>query len=190
MDTIEIPLNKNRLFVGFIAAVAFVATGFWLLIERPLVKFPWINSQVLVIATGIVAVLFFGAGAIFLISKLLNIKPGLLINSKGLTDNSSGLAAKLIDWSDIEKFNEIGVFGQKLIVILVKNPHHYIERQNNVIVKKGMEFNHKKYGSPIIINVKSLKIKQSDLISILKGKKQLFEIKAQEQNQSATFEQT
>jgi hypothetical protein len=49
----------------------------------------------------------------------------------------------------------------------VKNPEYYIEKRKNGLVKKAMEMNYLKYGSPITIISNSLDYKFLELEKLL-----------------------
>ncbi len=164
---IEIPLNKSKLLIMLIGSLAFVAIGFWFVINPPVIENSfWGNPARLAIA-GYAAIVFFGIVAFFLLRKLPDSKPGLIIDETGLTDNSGGLAAGHIAWSDIEDISEMEMHRQRLIMIHVRNPEEYIDRQKNLFKRKGMQMNYKMYGTPISITVNGLKTSFDDLMNIL-----------------------
>ncbi|MES1199699.1 MAG: STM3941 family protein, partial [Pseudomonadota bacterium] len=78
----------------------------------------------------IAAALLGALGAIFITRKLFDKRPGLVLSAEGIVDNSSGVAAGLIPWSDIEAFNVAEIRGNKFIVVLVKDPEKYLQRGN------------------------------------------------------------
>ena len=169
---IEIPISKAKIVLMLTGALAFVALGLWFVISPPAIQtFQWITPATIKIV-GYVSIIFFGLCAFFCIRKLSDKNPGLIIDEKGLIDNSSGLSAGPILWSDIENLSVIEIHGQKLIMLHVKNPQHYIDRHTNLLKRKGMELNNKMYGTPLSISSNGLKTSFDYLLTILNDKLQ------------------
>ena len=119
---------------------------------------------------GYASMIFFGTCAVFIIRKLPSDKPGLIINDTGLTDNSSGLPAGQILWSDIEKVSVIEIYDQRIIMLHAKNPQDYIDRQTSLFVRKGMELNNRLYGTPLSLTANGLKMSFDDLLTLITKK--------------------
>jgi len=66
---------------------------------------------------GYASIIFFGLCTVFLIRKLPDTKPGLVIDSTGLFDNSGALSAGLILWEDIENISVLEIHKQKLLML-------------------------------------------------------------------------
>lgn len=167
---IEIPLSKNKLILMFLGSLIFVALGLWFVIKPPTISNRFLNNPTLILTVGIAAILFFGLCTIFLAKKLLDRTPGLTINDQGITDNSSGVSAGLIQWSDIVAITVENVANQRFIMVIVKNPNDYINRQTGFIKRKLMEINYKSYGSPISISANGLKSNFVELYKIILDK--------------------
>jgi hypothetical protein len=97
-------------------------------------------------------------------------KPGLIIDQTGLTDNSSGVSAGQVLWSDIEAISVIEIHRQKLIMLKVRNPQEYIDKQTSGFKRKMMQINFKLYGTPLSITSNGLKISFEELLSTLTDK--------------------
>lgn len=164
---ITIPLSKGKLFLSALGAFAFVAIGFWFVLAPP-TTYSSLFSPAVTIIIGLIAILFFGGIAILVIRKLFDPRPGLIINEAGISDNSGGLSAGQISWADIEDFSVLQIQRQRLILILVKNPQDYLDRQSNGWKRKLMAMNYRQYGTPISISTNGLKISFDELLEILK----------------------
>ena len=169
---IEIPLSKSKLVLMLLGALTFVTMGLWFVIAPPTIKNSFWGSPAKLAIVGYASIVFFGLCTFFFIRKLLDNKPGLIIDDTGLVDNSSGLSAGLVLWSDIEKFSVIEIHKQKLIMLQVKNPQQYIDRQTSLFKRKGMELNNKMYGTPLSITSNGLKTSFDNLLKILTDKLQ------------------
>lgn len=56
---------------------------------------------------------------------------------------------------------------QNLIRIFVNNPNEFIERQSNLLARKNVESNFKKFGSPIQISTNGLNIGFNELYELI-----------------------
>lgn len=164
---VEIPLSKRKLILMLIGSIGFVAAGLWFVINPPNSSSPFFGNPTVIFVIGLVSILFFGLCAVYLARKLPDNKPGLIIDNIGLTDNSSGVSAGQILWSDIENITVFEMNRQKLVMLQVKNPQDYIDKQTNGFKRKMMQLNLKMYGTPLSITSNSLKIKFEELVKIL-----------------------
>ena len=164
---ITIPLSKGKLLLSTLGAFAFVAIGFWFVMAPPSRTGSSLESTLLMVL-GLVAILFFGGIAMLVIRKLFDSRPGLIINEQGLMDNSGGLSAGQILWTDIEDISVLQIQRQRLILVFVKNHQDYIDRQSNGWKRKLMTMNYRQYGTPLSISTNGLKISFDELVEILK----------------------
>ena len=165
-DRVEIPLSKVKIVVIMFGGILFVAAGFWMfwMAERQQEFLP-MHMKV----AGASSIIFFGVCVLYMILKIFDDKPGLIIDSKGITDNSSGIAAGLITWESIKQIEKKYIKGQSFIAIKVANPNRYIERESG-IKRIIMNMNLKMYETPIYISANSLKIEYDELWSLLNSK--------------------
>lgn len=163
--SVEIPLSKKKIILVLIGSLAFVAAGIWFMVKPTTFSDsgPLRGSTVVVTIVGAAAVLFFGLCAVYAIRKLPDNKPGLTMDESGITDNSGGVSAGLVLWADINGLSVVTVQKQKFILLHVKNPNDYIERQTGIIKRKMMQMNFKMYGSPLTISANGLKITFDEL---------------------------
>jgi hypothetical protein len=164
---IEIPLHKSRIVLMLIGSFAFVAIGFWFVTAPPRIDNSYWGDPTKIAIAGYAAIVFFGFCAFIFTRKLFDLKPGLIIDDAGLNDNSGGLSAGHILWTDIENVSVVQIHKQKLLMLEVKNPQDYINSQTSLFKRKGMELNFKMYGTPLIITANGLKIPFEDLLALL-----------------------
>jgi hypothetical protein len=155
-DERTIPLSKFKIVILMLGAWSFVALGIWML--------TWDNPKEQLI--GGLSVAFFGLCGLFAIWKLLDKKPGLILNSAGLVDNTSAVAAGMVPWSDISGLALLEIKHQQMLVISVKDPQRYIER-GNAMVRAMKRANHRMCGSPVVISSHALKIDFDELQALL-----------------------
>ncbi|MBS1521746.1 MAG: hypothetical protein JST50_12165 [Bacteroidetes bacterium] len=157
-DQIEIPLSKNKLALLLTGSLAFVSGGIWFVINpKSLSGQSFYRSPEFIFAAGVASILFFGLCAILIFKKIIDNKPGIVVNDFGINDNSSGTSVGLIPWKDILAVRKTVVVNQNMIMIVVSNPEEYINKQGGLIAKKAMQMNYKSFGSPIFISANSLK---------------------------------
>ena len=167
---IEISLSKKKLSLMLLGALAFVAIGLWFIISPPIITNSYWGNPTTIAVAGYASIFFFGLCAFFIIKKLPDNKPGLIIEQEGLIDNSSGVSTGQILWDDIERISVIEIHRQKLIMLHVINPQDYIDKQTSTFKRKMMQLNYKMYGTPLSISSNGLKISFDELLSTLTDK--------------------
>ncbi|TFF38862.1 STM3941 family protein [Mucilaginibacter psychrotolerans] len=167
---LEIPLNKSKIALMSIGSLAFVAAGVWFIIHPTIRLFGNKPNPILGYGLGIAAIAFFGFCAFYLIKKLFDTRPGLIVSEEGITDNCSSYTFGLIPWTDIAGIDVIEIGRQKLIMIPVHNPAEYMNRQSNAIMKKMAAINYRQYQTPVSITANTLQYELEDLYTLLKGK--------------------
>lgn len=164
---IEIKLSKAKLILMFLGCIMFVVLGV-LFIRNPAEYKSFImRSPTFIFIAGCASVMFFGVIGFFLFKKLNDKSYGLIISKEGITDNSSGVSAGFIPWTDIIAIKESKVVNQKFINIVVKNPQVYIDKQKNVLKRRAMQINYNTWGTAIGISVNGLQINYNELKRLL-----------------------
>ncbi|GAB3162586.1 hypothetical protein GCM10027291_00550 [Telluribacter humicola] len=102
-DRIIILLSRKKLVLLLIAGVVFVIIGYLGAVKPEDFVSPFFRSSKLIRISGFAGVVFCGVGVIFILWKLLDNKPGLIIDEFGITDNSNATSVGLIEWKDITK---------------------------------------------------------------------------------------
>lgn len=169
-NQIEIPLSKKKIYLMLLGSLLFVGIGIWMIISRHQYADSFPTSNTVMLVVGIISILFFGYIAFFLIKKIPDNTPGLIINEEGIFDNSSSVAAGLVLWSDIQEIKTTAVISQQFIMIIVKNPEEYINKQEGSVKCKAMQMNYKSYGSPISISANALNTDFNELYKMVQNK--------------------
>jgi hypothetical protein len=162
-DSHVIPLSKTKLIFLVLGALVLAAAGVWLYMNAD--QFPE-KSPLFAKLVGLVGVIFSGAGAAYGFLKLFDHTPGLIVDSKGIFDNSSGISAGLIPWSDITGFSVSSIQGQRFLSIEVRNPDLYIQRASG-LKRMLVSLNARYFGGPIHISSNALKIPFDQLLRIV-----------------------
>lgn len=160
-------MSKIKSIKLILFSIIFVGLGIWIAFFAPEVNIRFLNNPIIQKSIGIVSILIFGYAGILIFKKLLENKYGIKISENGIYDNSSSIDIGLIKWENIERIEKNKVFNQKFIRIIVNNPNDFIERQKNILMRKSIETNYKKYGSPIQISANSLKIRFEELYDLM-----------------------
>lgn len=165
---IRIAIKKGRLFLYLIGTLLLVAAGILILAVSSESPDNWIlDSYVFTIAIALLCIVFFGYGSYLFAIKLVDKRPGLIIDNQGITDNATSVVNGLIPWEDVFSFVECQVKSNKFIMVYVLNPQEYIDKQTSFIKRKSMEANLKTYGTSVFINMTFLAISQQDLLDKL-----------------------
>lgn len=152
-------LSKVKLLLLIAGSIAFVFLGVWVanLDAEKIQSSRRYTDPVLVHLIGWVTVIFAVLCSAIGVKKFFDKRPGLILSSLGVTDNSSGTSAGFIPWEDISGFGIYKIKRQKMLTILLINPEKYIHSGGTlkVALKK---ISHQMSGSPILITSNSLKI--------------------------------
>jgi len=119
---------------------------------------------------GSTLILIFTVFIILLQRRLRSNKPQIIINNTTIFDQSSYTSVGEIEIVDITEINSINIKGQNLILLKVKNPEKYIERQNSTVKRKILEASYKNNGTPIILSASSLECSFDELYSSIQSR--------------------
>lgn len=169
-EQIEIPLSKKKMILTLLGGTIFVIFGILFVINPEKYTSVVMRNPTIIFISGLASILFFGFVSITIFRKLSDKKAGLIINRQGIIDNSSGISAGLVLWTDIEEIKVSHVMNQKFLMFIVKNPQYYLDKVTNPLKRKGMEMNYRSYGSPISISANSLKTNFDELYNLLTEK--------------------
>ena len=159
----SIPLSKSKLVLILAGAVGFVALGFWLYGFADRMRAPAFFE---VKFWSVACIVFFGLCGIVALLKLLDRAPGLVIDDAGLVDNSSGISAGRIPWSDIKGFAVSTIQKQRILTIEVHDPDKYVQRASPWM-RPFVAANAKYFGSPVQISSNALKIDFDTLVQAI-----------------------
>jgi len=173
-EKIEIDFRKWYLFLLFFGGIIFVIAGILIIVSSfyqeqyqfilsdPFTRFMY--NQVTQIFFGIMSILFFGLVTKTIFLKIVDKKPGFIIDSTGITDNSTGFSAKHIKWTNIVEVKSFNMVIVKFIIVIINNPEEYFEKY------KHGKLDYKLTGSPVNIYTNVLKCKHKELANILQNK--------------------
>lgn len=157
MENVTIPLSKRKLALLFAGAILFVIAGIYFLVQPRGFASPVTANKPFFFIVGVAAILFFGICAITILGKLLNTRPGLIINEQGIIDNSSGTSGGLIPWSEIAGVKQAKVQNQRFILLMVTDPEKRIAAEPGSFKKRMMKINYRIYHTPVCITANGLR---------------------------------
>ena len=161
---IVVPLSRGKISLVFLGSIVFVAIGvvLWPAVDLIPHDTPvyWEMATALV-----VAVAFFGSCGLYALWKFFDAAPGLVIDEQGIIDNSSGMSAGRIPWSEIKGFHVTTVQRQRFLTIEVQDPAKYVQRAS-FLKRQLVSINAKYFGGPIQISAGTLKIGFDELLKV------------------------
>ena len=161
---ITIPFSKTKLLALCTLSILICAGAASLLLLYPNTN----SNQGFVKLVGIVGLIFFGGGAIFSFSKLKSPHPGMILTKEGIDYQPSSLDS-FLPWSEITEIAEISIYGQKCIMVFIKNPEGFLNNIKNPIQKRMLEYSYKYYNTPISFSSSAFKITHNKLLSLLQS---------------------
>ncbi len=126
------------------------------------------RNAIWMLCVGAIAMLLFSFFGAFGVWKFFDNKPGIVINMQGFTDNSSGVSAGFVPWSDVTTLSEWSSSGQTHLAIFVDNPEKYAN-SGNVMQRTAKQANLNLIGTPILLSANTLKISQSELEALFRA---------------------
>jgi len=167
MERIEIYSSKKKSLLLLLVSIAFVVLGFWLIIEADNLTVLRARNPIFNRGIGIASILFFGIGVYIGIKRLFKSEIALIIDTKGLNVNPKKSFPEYIKWSDIDGFEEIKIQSTRIVIIGVKNPQYWLDKETSGFRRKLMQFNVSNYNSPFNIAASGLDISSVKLIETL-----------------------
>jgi hypothetical protein len=183
LETIEIPISKFKTILMLLGCLAFIIAGVCFVISPDTFLSPVARSSAIIFIGGCLGILFFGFVGFSIFKRVIDNSPGLIISVDGIIDNSSGVPAGFIPWSDIIAVKETVVANQRFINLVVRNPQEYIHRQKSAFKRKIMQKNYDIFGTAIGISANSLKIDYSELKGIIEKRVSDFKIEHNKNSQ-------
>lgn len=167
MKRIEIPLSRKKIYTLFLLALAFTSLAILLFLYPNKFTSIIMKNIGFIRLVGMLGTLFFGLCSVYLLIKIRDRKPGLIIDDVGIIDNTNATSIGLIKWGDITSIEERHILNNKFLIIHIDNPEVYLRKAKNLVSKSAMAMNLKKYGSPLSIISSSLTIDFEQLSEIL-----------------------
>jgi hypothetical protein len=162
-ERIEIKLSKTKGVLTFLGSVAFVLVSIWLI---SFADNQHRYSQTFVKGAGYVGLIFFGLCGLYIFYKLFDTKPGLVIDDKGILDNSSAASGHIIKWDRIVGLRIGQVKSTKFILIDIVDPEQFLNEVSG-IKKTLMWGTYKMYGTPTSISSSTLNIDFDELYNMI-----------------------
>lgn len=157
---IRIPLSRGKVALSILGTIAMVAASVFIWYMGVL-RVNWVLKVIAVLGGSL-----FGILLIFWIKKLVDPKPGLVLNKQGIWDNSNSISVGLIPWHTIIGIGELDVFSQKMILVNISNPKEIIGQQG-LVKRRLLESNYKRYGTPIAIISNTLDCSYAKLYELM-----------------------
>jgi hypothetical protein len=165
MNRVSIPFNKQKVLKRFLFCVVFVLLGIGF-ITHP---FWFIRSDnpFMIKLIGYICIAFFGLLGVVFGQELFDRKPALIIDEEGILDNAAGVNIGKILWKDILDLREQQIAQEKILMIDVKNPMEYIEKEQNPLKKQILGIKNNLYQTPINISAGRLRIGFEELHQLI-----------------------
>ena len=148
--------------------MAFIALGIWFLLDADLIASRR-GNPIIIRVVGVGSILFFGLGSFVGLKQIVKTEVALIIDSVGIRLNPKKSRAELIEWNDIQGFEEVKVMSTRILIINVSDSTDWINKESNSIKRRLMQFNIDNYGSPFNIAASGLNISSNELNKKLKS---------------------
>jgi hypothetical protein len=164
IDEKIIRMSRTAMAFVTILGFVFVAFGYWMFQTDAyqLSKMRHHNDPFTTHVFGILSIALGISLAVFSIKAIVDNKPGLILNSKGILKNPNSPTARLIPWNEIVSFGVVEYRSDTRLVVSVKYPGKYNGVGGGFDQRiKGAEA--RRFGSPVTISATFLKIDVEEL---------------------------
>jgi hypothetical protein len=160
---IVIGLSKIKLVVLLLLTVAGATLCVWLgLVVAPAGR----HHPLLVGGIASAGFTLCALSGMYVFRKLLDGRPGLVIDAEGIIDNASAVSAGRVPWQDIVRVEVASVGSQRFLTVLVADPRKYVGRGGR-LHRWVNAANATMTGSPINISSGALRIEFDELVRLM-----------------------
>lgn len=167
MERIEIYSSKKKSFLLLIGSIAFVALGIWLLLDADNLTGWRAGNPIFTRVIGIALILFFVLGIFIGMKRLIKSEIALIMDHQGLNLNPKKSLTEYLLWSEITGFEVVKIQSKRIVIIGVKNPDYWLDKEKSGVRRKLMQVNINNYNSPFNIAAFGLEIDSDKLIEKL-----------------------
>lgn len=154
---IVIRTGRLRLPALLLGSMVFVGLGFWFVLYPPATVS--IGPYVLC-AIGLASILLFGLAGGILLKRFLSHRIALILDRRGVLDNSTATPGGFIDWTEILGTGIVTVSGQRFVGVDVKDREALYERTARA---RMLRVNADLYQYPVLIPEVTLDRKVEEL---------------------------
>jgi hypothetical protein len=127
-DRLVIYPSRSKLVLVLLGSIAFVLLGIW-------IGSPGVAQRVprwKIVFVSYVGAPFFTACGLYAAYRLVSHRPSVEIDSKGVSDSASGLAAGRLSWDEVDHLVLYRYSGQPLLGIVPRDLEIFLSRQHPV----------------------------------------------------------
>jgi hypothetical protein len=145
--------RRSRQVLIAAGALAFGAASIWLVsLDRPVA-----------VVTGVLRIAVFGLSAVLAVRLVLRPGPALVIDSRGITDSSSAIAAGFVPWHQVRGLSIWEHSRQRVVCIAVHDPAPVLAAAGP-LARAAMRTNIRLVGTPVTIATTALPLTAEQLI--------------------------
>lgn len=168
-----IKLNRKKTsLILFGSVVLTIVSLLFVLNPEKYKSFIFFREEV-ILYIGIIGLIFFGIASIYIAYRLFTNQTGIIVNDRGIYDNTSMSSVGWIKWEDIVSVEiykvPTGLLTKNsisIVLVKVKEPDKYIEPFSS-FKRNILNLNYKNYGTPITINTNGLSYSSAELVNLL-----------------------
>jgi len=166
-EKVEIYSSKKKAFLLLIYGIILVALNIYLYISADDLTRSSTQNPTTYRLIAVFGCLFFGAGLFMSIKMLLKSRLMLVIDHKGINLKPTDPSTEILPWNEILSFEKAKIRSTKFLIVHVKKPYSYLEKEHSILRGMVLAFNLEKYKSPLNIGVSSMDIGFKELEELL-----------------------
>lgn len=168
MKPIKIKRKSRKTWLALIASLAFMAFGCWFVAAPATFKTVPLATPTVVFIAGVATILFFAKGAWHALVQLLDRRPAVEINEKGVTDNAIDYPLGFISWESVTGIRKFTAGKLQFVLIDLHSPEEFMDAETDASRKEALQLTYKNCGTPVSISSIGLGCSAESLEILLK----------------------
>jgi hypothetical protein len=164
---IEIPFSKKKTVILIVTAIGLSVFGILALVFQPELEGSFLRVPIVMNIFAVLCILLGALIGILAVKRIRDGGPALIIDEKGIINNTSQPLSLRITWNMISDIVGRQAGKEKFILLMLHKPEELINSEVKAARRSILLLNLKKYGSPVYINVLTLDYSMDDLRKML-----------------------
>jgi hypothetical protein len=166
MGATVIKRSRRKLALLLFSPCVFVVGGYCLFVRAQAIAASIGVSFVFVRSLGLAAVVVGVLGAFIIVRMLLDNAPGLVLDDRGVTDNSTIFPAGFVPWSNISSFEPARMGQVAIVYVVLRDPKQYIASRG-AFMRALLSATSWLYTSPVAIRPSTLQVRFQELLPLM-----------------------
>ena len=166
MSATVIKRSRRKLALLLFSPCVFLVGGYWLFSRAQVAAISIGVPSAFVLSLGLAAVVVGALAALAIIRMLFANAPGLVLDDRGITDNSTIFPAGFVPWSNVSGLEPARVGRVAIIYVMLRDPKQYIASRG-ALMRAVLRATSRLYASPVAIRPSTLQVRPQELVPLM-----------------------